>query len=241
MSARVGEGPPSETVQGWDTVRRVREPVAWTLLALTAIILLVSACQLFNLAGAKVPGTSPARAVPSAVPVPVGSSPAPIAVGSSPAPSLVGSSPAPGPVGPNPVLVSTFALRASLVAPQFIDALVQALPVLAVILVSFSGGLTECARQVVQTATAVLGAAFVLGVISLAGAAGARLRPGTWFIFEAAGLAITATALILTGAVLWSRPLRSLAPRFPDLGDDEDVGEHTVDFAEDAVDFGEPD
>jgi hypothetical protein len=215
MSDQLGEGAPSETVQAWDTVRRVREPVAWTLLALTAIILLVSACQLFNLAGARIPVPSPARAVSGAAPVPVGSSPAPVPVGSSPA------------------SVSAFALRASVVAPQFIAVAVQALPVLAVVLVAFCGGLSERARQVVQTAAVVLAVAFVLGLISLAGAAGAHVRPGSWFILEAAGLAITATALIFSGAVMWSRPFRALVPRFYDLGDDEEgfeddraLGEH---------------
>jgi len=215
MSDQLGEGAPSETVQAWDTVRRVREPVAWTLLALAAIILLVSACQLFNLAGARIPVPSPARAVSGAAPVPGGSIPAPFLVGSGPAP------------------VSAFALRASVVAPQFIAVAVQALPVLAVVLVAFCGGLSERARQVVQTAAVVLAVAFVLGLISLAGAAGAHVRPGSWFILETAGLAITATALIFTGAVMWSRPFRALVPRFYDLGDDEEgfeddraLGEH---------------
>lgn len=214
MSDQPGEGAPSETVQAWDTVRRVREPAAWTLLALTAIIVLVSACQLFNLAGARIPVASPTPAVSRTVPVRVGSSPAPI------------------PVGPRPVPVSAFALRASVVAPQFIDVAVQALPVLAVVLVVFSGGLTERARRVVPTAAAVLAAAFVLGLTSLAGAAGAHVRPGSWFILEAAGLAITATALIFTGAVMWSRPFRSLAPRFHDLGDDEEGFEYDLDLGE---------
>ena len=215
MSDQLSEGAPSETVHAWDTVRRVREPVAWTLLALAAIILLVSACQLFNLAGARIPVPSPARAVSGAAPVPGGSSPAPVPVGSGPAP------------------VSAFALRASVVAPQFIAVAVQALPVLAVVLVAFCGGLSERARQVVQTAAVVLAVAFVLGLISLAGAAGAHVRPGSWFILETAGLAITATALIFTGAVMWSRPFRALVPRFYDLGDDEEgfeddraLGEH---------------
>ena len=115
----------SEIARAWDTVRRVREPIAWTLLAITAIIVLVSACQLFNLAGAKIPVSSPAPvAVRSAAPVQVGSSPAP------PAPANPSS--APSPVGPSPVQVSAFAPRASAVAPQFIDAAVQAMPVLAV-------------------------------------------------------------------------------------------------------------
>ncbi|MGB6454150.1 MAG: hypothetical protein WBH47_06620 [Streptosporangiaceae bacterium] len=127
MSHQLGEEVPSETAQAWDSVRRVREPVAWTLLVLTAIIVLVSACQLFNLAGAKVP------------------------------------------VVPSPAPVSAFALRASAVVGQFFPAIVIAPPVLSVVLVAFSGGLTEHARQVVQTAAVVQAVAFVLGVISLAG------------------------------------------------------------------------
>jgi hypothetical protein len=175
---------------------------------------LVSACQLFNLAGARIPVASPApaHAVSGAQPVPVGSSPPP------------------APVGPAPV--SAFALRASSVAPQFIQLAVQALPVLAVVLVAFSGGLTERARQVVKTAAVILAVAFVLGLISLAGAAGTHMRPGSWFILEATGLAITATALIFTGAVMWSRPFRSLAPRFHDVGDDEEGFEYDLELGE---------
>ncbi|HXB47224.1 MAG TPA: hypothetical protein VNW50_05625 [Streptosporangiaceae bacterium] len=202
----------SETAHAWDSVRWVREPLAWTLLALAAIIVLVSACQLFNLAGAKIPVAIPAPAVSSAAPVPVGSSPAP------------------GPVGPGPAPVSAFALRASAVAPQFINFGVQVMPALAVVLVAFCGGLTERARQVVQTAAVVLAAAFLLGVISLEGAAGSHTRPGTWFFLEVPGLAITATALAFTGVVLWSRPFRLLAPRFQDLGDDDEDYEDDPDF-----------
>jgi hypothetical protein len=160
MSHQLSEKLPSETARAWDTVRRVRELVAWALLVLAAIIVVVSACQLFNLAGAKIPGL----------------------------------------IGPAPV--SAFALRASAVAPQFIEAIVIAPPVLSVVLVAFCGGLTEHARQVVQTV-------------------------------EAPGVALVLTALVFTGAMLWSRELRSLAPRFVDVGDDgedfEDdpaLGEH---------------
>lgn len=220
MSDQPGREVPSETARAWDSVRWLREPVAWTLLALAAIIVLVSACQLFNLAGARVPVAGPAPAVSRAAPVPVGSGPAPVPAGSGAAPV---------PAGPGPAPVSAFALRAAAVAPQFIDVVVQALPVLAVVLVAFSGALTERARQVVQAAAGVLAVAFVLGLISLAGAAGAHVRPGSWFILEAAGLAITATALIFTGAVMWSRPFRSLAPRFHDLGDDEEGFEYDLD------------
>ena len=210
---------PSETAQAWDSVHRVREPVAWTLLALAAIIVIVSAAQLFNLAGATIPvASSNSTSVAS-------SSPVPVPVGSSPVPVPVGSSPVPVPVGPSPVPVSAFALRASSAAPQFYASIVIALPVLAVVLVAFSGGLTKNARQVVQAAALVQVLAFALGVISLAGAAGSHVRPGTWFILEAAELATAATALIFTGAVLRSRALRSLAPRFPDLADDEDYAD----------------
>jgi hypothetical protein len=206
----------SEIAQAWDTVRRVREPIAWTLLALTAIIVLVSACQLFNLAGAKIPVSGPV-AVHS---VQVGSTPVPVPVGSTPVPVPVSPSSAPAPAGPNPAPVSAFDLRASAVAPQFIDLAVQAMPVLAVVLVAFCGGPTERARQVIQTAAVVLAAAFVLGLISLEGAAASHTRPGTWFFLEVPGLAITAAALAFTGAVMWSRSFRLLAPQFQGLGDD---------------------
>ena len=193
----------------WDSLRWLREPLAWTLVALAAIIVLVSACQLFHLAGATIPVAQPVpvtNSAPAGSPVPVGSQP--------PSPSV----PAPS----NPAPVSIFSLRASSVAPQFSDAAVQGLPVLAVILVAFGGGIAERARQVVQTAAVVLAAAFVLSLISLGGAAGAHVRPGTWYILEAIGLAITAVALAFTGAVLWSGPFRTLRPRFNDLVDDED-------------------
>ena len=153
--------------------------------------MLVSACQLFNLAGAKIP------------------------------------------VVLSPVPVSAFALRASSAAPQFIAAIVIAPPVLSVVLVAFSGGLTDHARQVVKAAAVVQAVTFVLGVISLADAAASHTRPASWFLLEAPGVAMVLTALIFTGAVLWSRELRSLAPRFQDLGDDDEdfeddpaVGEH---------------
>jgi hypothetical protein len=45
------EAAPSGADQAWATVRRVREPVAWTLLVLAAIGVLASAGQLLNLVG----------------------------------------------------------------------------------------------------------------------------------------------------------------------------------------------
>src|SRR5450755_795869 len=129
MSDQLGEDVPSETAQAWDSVRRVREPIAWTLLVLTAICVLISAWRLFGLPGAAVP---------------------------------------------SPVLVTTFAIRASVVAPQFVALGIVALPVLSVILVAFTGGLTDRARQVVQTAISILAVALGLGVLSWLGALGAR-------------------------------------------------------------------
>jgi hypothetical protein len=107
------------------------------------------------------------------------------------------------------------------------------MPVLAVVLVAFCGGLTKRARQVVQTAAVALAAAFVLGLISLEGAAASHTRPGTWFFLEVPLLAITATALIFTVAVFRSRALQPLTPEWKEFGDDAD------DFGEDAEDFGE--
>ena len=205
----------------WDSLRWLREPLAWTLLALAAFIVLVSACQLFHLAGATIPVAQPVSATSSA---PAGPA---VPVGSTPPPQSV-----PAPSGPAPV--SIFSLRASSVAPQFSNAAVQGLPVLAVILVAFGGGIAERARQVVQTAAVVLAAAFALNLISLGGAAEAHVRPGTWYVLQAIALAITAVALAFTGAVLWSGPFRTLRLRFNDLVDDEDG------YADDP-DFGEPD
>ncbi len=52
MADQLGEEVPPETAQAWDGVRRIREPVAWTLLVITAIWVLVSAWQLIGLPGA---------------------------------------------------------------------------------------------------------------------------------------------------------------------------------------------
>jgi hypothetical protein len=212
----------SEITQTWDTVRRIREPLAWALLAIAAFIVLVSACQLYNIAGARIPIAGPVSVSQSTQ------------VGPATPVGTAGSSPAPVPAAPSPAPVSSFDLRASSVTPQFIDAAVQGMPVLAVVLVAFAGGLTERARQVAQTAAVVLAATFVLGLISLEGAAGSHTRPGTWFILEGAGLAITAAALVFTGAVLLSGPFRSLATQGlvdedQDFWDDDDE-----DFGEDA-------
>jgi hypothetical protein len=200
MSDQLGEGVPSETAQAWDSVRRVREPVAWMLLVVTAIAVLVSAWQLFGLpGGAGLPGG----------PVITGPSPVPI-------------------TGPSPVPVTTFGLRASAVAPQFVAGGIFTLPVVSVILVAFAGGLTDRARQVVQTAASIQAVTLGLGVLSWLGALGANLRPGVWFIFDATDLAAVAAALIFTVAVLRSQALRPLTPQFEDSGEDDE------DFREDA-------
>jgi hypothetical protein len=201
MSDQLGEEAPAETAQAWDSVRRVREPIAWILLVVTVIWVLVSAWQLFGLPGAPVPVPAVARSVA----VPVG---------------------APVTHIPSPVPVTTFGLRASAVAPQFVAGGIFLLPVLAVILVAFAGGLTGRARQVVQAAVAIQAVALALGVLSWLGALGGHMRQGVWFIFDAADLAAVAAALIFTVAVLRSRALRPLTPQSGDFGeDDEDFGE----------------
>jgi hypothetical protein len=217
MSDQLGQDVPSETAQVWDSVRRVREPIAWTFLVLTAIWVLISVWELFGLPGAPVPSPFP---------------------------------------------VTTFAIRASVVAPQFVALGIVALPVVSVILVAFAGGLTDHARQVVQTAISILAVALGLGVLSWLGAlhahtpapvassapvavpapvsspvpvsspapvagpapaGGSPLRPGIWFIADAADLAVAATALVFTVAVIRSRELRSLTSQLGDFGEDDEA------------------
>jgi hypothetical protein len=211
MSDQLGEDVPSETAQAWDSVRRVCEPIAWTLLVLTAIGVLISAWELFGLPGTPVLG---------------------------------------------PVPVTTFAIRASVVAPQFVALGIVALPVLSVILVAFTGGLTDRARQVVQTAISILAVALGLGVLSWLGALGARtpapvassapvsvpapvaspapvaravpvggspLRPGIWFIADATELAVAAAALVFTVAVIRSQALRSPTSQLKDFGEADEA------------------
>jgi hypothetical protein len=190
MSDQLGKDVPSATAQAWDSVRRVREPVAWILLAVAAIAVFVSALQLFDLAGVQVP------------------------------------------LAPGPGVVPTFAMRAAVVAPQFVAGGIFVLPLLSVILVSFAGGPTSRARQVVQAAAWIQAVTLGLGVISWAGALGTDLRPGVWFIFDATDLAAVVAALIFTVAVVRSQALRPVA-QLMDPGDgDEDYGDDHVDFGD---------
>jgi hypothetical protein len=184
------EEAPSETAQAWDSVRRLREPVAWTLLVLTAIGLLIGAWELFGM-----PGTPPIT-VPSPVPI------------------------------TGPVPAATFGLRAAAVAPQFVAGGIFLLPILSVVLVAFTGGLTDRARQVVQTAISIQAVTLGLGLLSWLAALGAHVRPGIWFFSNATDLAIVATGLIFTAAVRRSQALRLPMPQFEDFPeDDEDFGE----------------
>jgi hypothetical protein len=200
MSDQLGEDVPSETAQAWDSARRVREPIAWALLVVAAIAVLVSAWQLFGLPGDGLPGGPVATTAPvaTAAPVTSGPSPAPVATAPSPAPIT----------GPSPVAVTSFGWRASAVAPQFVAGGIFTLPVLSVILVAFTGGLTSRARQVVQTAISIQAVALGLGMLSWLAALGGHSRPGIWFIFDATDLAAVAAALIFTVAVLRSQALR---------------------------------
>jgi hypothetical protein len=207
MTGQLGGEVPSETAPAWDSVRRVREPVAWILLVVIAVAVLVSAWQLFGLPGAPVPTPPGPVAVVSGTPVPAAPTPV-TAVPSAPLPS--------------PVAVTTFGLRASFVAPNFVAGGVFLLPVLAVILVAFAGGVTDRARQVVQAAVSIQAVALGLGLVSWLGALGAHVRQGAWFIFTAADLAAVAAALVFTVAVLRSQALRPMTPQSMDFADDGD-------------------
>jgi hypothetical protein len=101
MSDQLGEETPSETAQAWDSVRRVRQPLAWALLAIAAIAVLVSAWQLFGLPGAPV-ATAPSP-VAVATAAPVSNAPGPVAV-------VPG---APVTTAPSPAAVTAFGWRAS--------------------------------------------------------------------------------------------------------------------------------
>jgi hypothetical protein len=172
-SGHPGADAPSGTAQAWDSVRRIREPVAWALLVLAAVMVLVSAGQLFG-----VPGLG----------LPICGGP-------------------PRGLGPN-----CFALRASEAEPQFVDWIVIAPPLVSLVLVAFSGGLTKHARQVLKTVAAVQAGTLVFGAVSLAGSTGG-FQQGIQYVYEGAGLAVTATALIFTAAVIRSQAVRSLASR----------------------------
>jgi hypothetical protein len=213
---------PSEAAQAWDSVRRVREPIAWALLAVTAIAVLVSAWQLFGLPGDGLPPGPVAAVARVAGPVAVSPS-APVATASSPVAVTPGTRVT---TGPSPVAVTSFGWRASTVAPQFVAGGLFTLPLVSVILVAFAGGLTDRARQVVQTAISIQAVTLALGVLSVLVALGAQLRPGVWFIFVATDLAAVAAALIFTVAVLRSQALRRPTPRFQGFPeDDEDFAE----------------
>ena len=206
MSNQLGEDVPSETAQAWDSVRRVREPVAWVLLAIAAIAVLVSAWQLFGLPDNGLPGGPVAVTVPVAIAGPVTVTPgSPVTTAPSPVAVTPGTRVT---TGPRPVDVTSFGWRASAVAPQFVTGGIVTLTVLAVILVAFAGGLTDRARQVVQTAVSVLAVALGFGVLSWLAALGGHSRPGVWFIFDAMDLAAVAAALIFSVAVLRSHALR---------------------------------
>ena len=205
MTGRLSGEVPSETAQAWDSVRRVREPLAWILLVVIAIAVLVSAWQLFGLPGAPVPTPPRPVAVVSSAPVPA--APSPVAG-------------VPGAPPPSPVTPTPFGLRASVLAPNFAEGGVFLLPVLSVILVAFAGGVTGHARQVVQGAVSIQAVALGLGLVSWLGALGAHVRPGVWFIFDATELAAVAAALIFTVAVLRSRALHPLTPELMDFADD---------------------
>jgi hypothetical protein len=176
MGGRLRSDVPVPAASTWDAARRLREPIAWLLLALTASGLLVAVWELMNL-----PGTPPvARAtVATASGVPVG-----------------------------PPTSITFGIRASAVAPQFVDDYLFALPLIAVVLVALAGGRTDHARPVVDAAIGIQAVTLGCGLLTWLGAFSANIRDSIWFITEARELATILAALILTTAVRYSRAFR---------------------------------
>jgi hypothetical protein len=132
-------------------------------------------------------------------------------------------------------VLTNFGIRASALAPQFVAGGMILLPVLAVGLVVFTGGLTDHARQVVQTAISIQAVTLGLSVVSWLGALGSHTRAGIWFIVVAAEIALLAAALVFTAAVRRSRALRSLTPQFHDYHEDDD------DFEEEYGESGDED
>jgi hypothetical protein len=108
MEDQLREEVPLKAAQAWDSARRLREPVAWTLLLLVAVGLAIGAWELFGLPGA------PRIAVPVAV-----TSSAPVSA-TSPG---VGASTTAGGLG-----ATSLGIRASTVAPQFVADDIFALP-----------------------------------------------------------------------------------------------------------------
>jgi len=64
------------------------------------------------------------------------------------------------------------------VAPQFVAGGIFALPLVSVILVTFAGGLTDRAHQVVHAAVSIQAVTLGLGMLSWLRALGAHLRHG---------------------------------------------------------------
>lgn len=190
MNGQVAEDEPAG-VRPWETVLRLREPVALALLVLAALGVLLSAGQLFNVHGAAVPP----------------------------------------PASPNgQVALTTFAYRSAVIEPQFADFGLTTLPVIAVILVIFAGGMTRRARQVVQTAITVQSVAIVLGIVSwLAATTTHNLRPGIWFVFEAVDLLVLAVSLVFIIGVRLSPALQRPTPQYQADLDDDDLDEEDED------------
>jgi hypothetical protein len=215
MSDQLREEAPSGAVHAWDSARRLREPIAWILLALAAMGVVIGAWELFGLPGSP-PIASPARIATS--------------VGATATAATA--------TGGHPAVPSTisFGLRASAVAPQFVADDIFALPIIAVVLVAFAGGLTHRARYVVETAMVIQIVTVGFGLLSWLGAFSGHVHADIWFIADARELAIIAAGLIFVVAVRRSSALRSPIPQFADSPEGEDSLED-ADSAEDVEYF----
>jgi hypothetical protein len=97
---------------------------------------------------------------------------------------------------------STFALRSYAAFTSLVAFKVTALPVAAVLLVTFVGRPAAAARQITRVAVILQAVALSLGLIAWAASLGAALV-GRWFaVSGASDLAVAGAGLILTSAVL---------------------------------------
>jgi len=123
-------------------------------------------------------------------------------------------------------------VRALLAVTYFNDVYAAILPILAVLLVSFAGGLTKRAGQLITVAAGVQALAAGLGVISLviasqggsqpagphapAGAVSETIQISHWTYFsQGRGIALVAAGLILSLAILRSPAVRAVAGSLP--------------------------
>jgi len=168
----------------WDNARRVREPIAWILLIITAVGMALGLWILVGLPGAPSIGDGVVQS------------------------------------------------RALLAETYFSDVYAAILPILAVLLVTFAGGLTRRAGQLIAVAAGVQALAVGLGVISLViasrdgtepagphapvGAVSESIQLSNWdYFISGRGIALVAAGLIISLVILRSAAVRAVAGSLP--------------------------